>query len=333
MLTCEKINSIFEQRQGTLATGPNQSVKEFLEYWLENIKGPGIRLGTRLTYGYMINKHLIPGVGHVRIQNLTTHQLQLFYARKMKAGVSVVYLHRINGVLSQALSQAKRIRLVGRNVAEDVELPHSDDYEGPVLNEKEARLLLEKARERGQEALIAMAVITAMRKGEILSLRWSDIDEKGVLHISRTLHYYAKYGFVEGDPKSRSSGRDIVLPQVIIGLLQRHRVAQLELRLKAGSSWIERDLIFCRDNGDFIISTSFWYQFCKLLRDAGLPHMRFHDLRHSAATILLSMGVPPHVVQELLGHADIRTTLGIYGHVIPKMRQDAADKMGDLFGG
>jgi integrase len=309
-------------------------MKDFLEYWLEDIKKPGLWLGTYLNYRIIVYKHLLPGVGHVKLKKLTTHQLQLFFAKKVKEGTSLRLVQEIRMILRQALEHARRMKLVGQNAAQDVELATPDRYKGPVLDEKGASLLLEKARERGLEAAAALAVITGMRVGEILGLRWSDIDlEKGVLHIDRTLHYIPKYGFIEGDPKSESSDRDIVLPQVVIGLLKRHRVRQQEKRLQAGSSWVDRGVVFCNErNGNFIVYITFLRRFYRLLDAAGLPRMHFHDLRHSAATILLSMGVPPHMVQELLGHSDVSITLRIYGHVIPKMRQDVADKMDNLYG-
>jgi integrase len=328
-------DALFEQRQGILATGPDQSVKDFLEYWLEDIKKQDLWLGTYLNYRVLVYKHLIPGIGHIRLRKLTTHQLQLFFAKKVKEGTSLRLAQEIHMVFRQALEHARRMKLVGQNVANDVELATPDRYRGPVLDEKGAGLLMEKARERGLEAAIALAVITGMRVGEILGLHWSDIDlDKGRLHIYRTLHYIPKYGFIEGDPKSESSERDIVLPQVVIGLLKQHRTTQLEKRLQAGSAWVDRDVVFCNEkNGNFIVYITFLRHFYEVLAAAGLPHMHFHDLRHSAATILLSVGVHPHVVQELLGHSDVSITLRIYGHVLPRMRQDVANKMDDLYGG
>jgi integrase len=172
-----------------------------------------------------------------------------------------------------------------------------------------------------------------MRKGEILGLRWSDIDwVKGTLQVSRTLNYLPGHGFVEGKPKTKSSERSIVLPQFLIDLLKVHRTLQLEKRLEVGPQWVDRDLVFCNNVGDFIVHTTLLRQFARLLEDAELPQMRFHDLRHSAATILIGMGVPANVVQELLGHSDVSITLGVYGSVVHSMRKDVADKMDGLFG-
>ena len=155
--------------------------------------------------------------------------------------------------------------------------------------------------------------------------------EKGGLHIQRILVYITYHGFKEGEPKTETSRRNIVLPQFVIEVLKQHRTTQLEARLKAGVTWIDRDLVFPNAHGDFLLPTTLASQFARLLKDVGLPHMRFHDLRHSAATLLLSMGVSMKVVQELLGHSNFSITANVYTHVLPSMQQEAMDKMDAFF--
>ena len=139
--------------------------------------------------------------------------------------------------------------------------------------------------------------------------------------------YITHHGFKEGEPKTETSRRNIVLPQFVIEVLKRHHMTQLEARLKVGVTWIDRDLVFPDDDGDFVIAETLVRRFHKLLREIGLPRIRFHDLRHSAATLLLGMGVPAKVVQELLGHSTISITMDVYSHVLPAMHKDAMDKM------
>lgn len=259
--------------------------------------------------------------------------MQSFYASQLKAGASNHHVRSLNSLLHKALDHAKRLRIVGVNVTEDVELPRYEKYEGEVLDQEQAKRLLQVAAERDLDTLIALAVVTAMRLGEILGLHWSDIDfTKKEIRIARTMNYYTGYGFVEGKTKTRSGTRTIKLPSFVIELLRKHHTLQLEKQLRSGPSWIDHNLVFCGKHGSFIVRSTLHRQFHKLLEDADLPDMRFHDLRHSAATILIAMGAPINVVQEILGHADIHTTLGIYGHVLPSMKQDASDKLDDLYG-
>jgi integrase len=327
----------FQQRQGTLATGPQRTVKQFLEYWLEDVEKPSVRLRTYLNNRIIVHKHLIPGLGHIRLQKLTVQQVQSFYARKLKGGTAPSRIKAFQSVLHKALTYARRIKLVGFNVTEDVVVPKAKKYEAYVLTPEQARLLLNKAREWELDVLLALAVSTGMREGEILGLRWSDIDlVKGMLRVSRTLDYLpgydSGYHFEEGEPKTESSERTILLPQFLVELLKKHHALQAEKRRKVGARWIDRGLVFPNRVGDFTYSTALRRRFYRLLSDVGLPRMHFHDLRHSAATILISMGVPPNVVQKLLGHSNVAITLGIYGAVLPSMQKEAMDKMDDLFG-
>jgi integrase len=323
-----------QQKQGVLATGPQQTVKQFLEYWLEDVEKPAVRLRTYIGNSIVVYKHLIPGLGHIKLQKLTAQQVQAYYARKLREGTSASRIRRFQAVLHKALAHAKRIRLVSFNVTEDVELPKAEKPKHVVLMPEQARVLLNEAEKWGLEILLALALSTGMRQGEILGLRWSDIDlVKGTLQVSRTVDCVPGYHFVEGEPKTKSSKRTILLPRFLIELLKRHHVRQAEQRSKVGAKWVDRDLVFPNEVGDFVHATTLRHRFYQILADAGLPKMRFHDLRHSAATILISMGVPPNVVQDLLGHSDIATTLGIYGAVLPSMQKEAMDKMDDLFGG
>jgi integrase len=322
----------FQQRQGTLPAAKDQTVKQFLEYWLEDVEKPGVGVSTYVNNRVVIRKHLIPGLGHFKLQKLTAYQLQVFYARKLKEGASASRIVRFHAVLHKALDHAKRMKLVGTNVSEGLDLPKLEHYEASFLVPDQASLLLREAKTRDLDALIALALITAMRLGEVLGLRWSDIDfDKGVLRITRTVNYYTGYGFVEGKPKTESGKRTIVLPRVVIKMLYHHRDVQKEKQARAGTDWVDNNLVFCGKKGGFMVRTTLKYQFDKLLDDVGLPHIRFHDLRHSAATILLSMGIPIKVVQELLGHSDVAMTLRVYGHVMPSMSGDAASGMDGLF--
>lgn len=328
-------DALFEQKQGILATGPQQTVKQFLEYWIGDVhKPPMIRIGTYEMYRTVVDKYLIPGLGHIKLRKLTTQLIQSFYGKEMKKGVSTGRIRYINSILHKALSHAKRIKLIQVNVSDEIELSPAEEHEIEPLTPEQAQLLLQKVREHQLEALLTLAITTGMRKGEILGLRWQDIDlQEGVLHIRRTLGYYPHHGFIEGEPKTKKSKHKISLPQFVMDALKLHRAFQLERRLQAGSTWVNKDLVFSNKDGDFIVPRTLNNHFNRLLEDIGLPHIRFHDLRHSAATLLLSMGVPAKVVQEILGHSNFSTTMNRYSHVLPTMQKEAMEKMDNLFGG
>jgi integrase len=330
----DKLNkALYEQKQGTLATGPRQTLKSFLEQWLETTyKPPLVSHNTYKQFRSIIKKHLVPGLGHVSVQKLTVPMVQAFYREKIDAGLAPRTIATIHAVLHRALEYAVRWGLISRNVTKLVSLPQIERYEGQVLTIEKAAKLLEVARGSRIDALLWMALTTGMRRGEMQALRWSDIDiEKGVLSVQRTVSRIPGYGYVEGEPKTRSSRRKIVLPAVMVEALRAHHENQKQARVEAGDKWKEKGIVFCNIYGGFMRPDMIAYWLDRLLKDAGLPHMRFHDLRHSAATILLAAGVNPKVIQELLGHSKIGITLDVYSHVLPSMHQEAASKMDDLF--
>jgi integrase len=238
----------------------------------------------------------------------------------------------IHAALRRALSDAVKQGLVARNVASLVSPPRFDRYEAQTLTVEQAERLLEVAHGSHLDALLILALTTGMRRGELLALRWDDVDFKqSLVSVHRTMTRVGGYGYVEGEPKTRSSRRRIVLPGVALEALKDHRERQAQVQLKVGETWQDKGLVFCDGSGRFFSPDVVLYRFGKLLREVGLPHMRFHDLRHSAATILLVAGVHPKVVQERMGHSTIAMTLDVYSHVLPSMQQEAAGKIDDLF--
>ena len=326
--------AIYERDQGTLATGPQQTVKQLLEYWLEKVHKFHIRVSTYEEYAALMRKHIVPVIGHLRLQKLTVQHIHSLYAQKLEEGLSSARVRGIHAVLHSALKYAVRTNLVARNVSDMVGLPSIQKHEMQPLEPGQAQALLEKVSEHGLGALLTVALATGMRQGELLALRWQDVDWKlGELQIRRSVRYRGRRGFLESKPKTESGVRRVTLPSFVVEVLKRHRVSQLEVRLQAGASWIERDLVFCRPDGDFMKAPTLRYQFFRLLEKVGLPRMRFHDLRHTAATLLLSMGVEMRVIQDILGHSNIATTANVYAHVLPAMQQEAMGKMDSLLRG
>ena len=323
-----------EQKQGTLATGPQQTLKQYLEYWLEDVHKPAIRLSSYMQYRGILDKHIFPLLGHIQVQKLTPQQVQSFYARKEKEGLALGTIRTIHAVLHNALSHAVSINLVSRNVSDVVNPPRLVKHERHPLTIEQAQKLLQHVQGHSLEGLITVALATGMRRGELLGLRWQDIhfDTKS-LQIQRTISRQRKNGIVESEPKTSRGRRNIILPPFAIEALKQHHTRQLEARLKVGSAWEESNFVFCNGHGGFLEPSQLHMMFRNLLKEADLPQIRFHDLRHSAATMMLTMGVHPKVVQELLGHSSISLTLDTYSHVLPSMQQEAMDKLDALFGG
>jgi integrase len=170
-----------------------------------------------------------------------------------------------------------------------------------------------------------------LRQGEILGLRWSDVDlEAATIRVTQALQRVnGRLDFVE--PKSQSSRRTIPLPATVARALRAHRSRQLEERLAAGARWRESDLVFTTSVGTPLDCRNVTRRFQAALEGAGLPRLRFHDLRHTAASLMLAQGVPPRVVMETLGHSQISLTMNTYSHVIPALQREAADRMEAIF--
>lgn len=322
-----------EQEQGELVPVSKQTVKQFLEYWLENVHKQKIKQSSYIKYRKALNYHILPGLGHIQLQKLTSEHIDAFYAKLLKNGKSPKSIKDLHGILHVALQYAVKKKRLPKNVADDADLPRIERYQSQVLDREQARRLLEVAKGSRLETLLVVALATGMRRGELLALRWSDVHfETMSLHVQRTVYRVKGVGYVESEPKTNRSRRSIMLPQFVITALRQHHAQQLAMRLQAESLWVNRDLVFCNMVGDFLYPDNVSVDFKKLIEKASLPHMRFHDLRHSAATILLAMGVHPKIVQELLGHTQISMTMDIYSHMLPSMQREAMDGLDNLFG-
>ena len=234
--------------------------------------------------------------------------------------------------MRNAATKAKKI---AANPATLVTPPRIVRKELQFLTLEQAKQLLASVRNHRFEGLLTLALATGMRQGELLALHWSDVDfEKKTVHVRRSLSYRNPegrgYEYKEVETKTATSNRTIPLPDFALAALQRQRVQQLETRLQA-PGWQERGLVFANGKGGYIDAKQLREQLKKLLEEAHLPLIRFHDLRHSAATILLAMGVNAKVIQERLGHSHISITLGVYGHVTESMQREAMSKLDDQF--
>lgn len=246
--------ALHQQQQGTLVTAPQQTVKQYLEYWLEEVHRQSIRARTYERYEEIIRLHLVPVLGRHPLEKLSPQHLQSFYNKKLKEGLSATTVTTIHNVLHKALDNAVRWNLVARNVCEAVSPPRRKRFEIQPLNTQQAFQLLVAAQDHPNRALFVLAIATGMRRGELLGLKWQDVDlNTGTVHIRRILSRIPTKapgkGYVEAEPKTEKSRRNITLPPFALEALRQHQVQQAEKKRKAGAKWQEHDYVFCTSIG------------------------------------------------------------------------------------
>lgn len=312
-----------------------QTVAQYLTSWLETTK-PTIEFTSWNRNRQYVELHIVPRVGQTRLRDLTAQQVQHLYTDRINAGLSSSTVHHLHATLHKALKDAERLGLVARNVCKLVNAPRMAETEIHPLSQAQARVLLQAVARTPIEPLYVIALATGMRLSELLGLCWADVDldaqPTAVVRVCRQLKR-AEGEWVWKEPKTKRSRRQIALPDSAAAVLRRHKLQQQVERLRLGPVWEDHDLVFCTQTGRPLMPGNVYRQLMRVLKRAGLPHIRFHDLRHTAATLLLSARVNPKVVSEMLGHASITITLDIYSHVLPDMQQDAADAMGRFLDG
>ena len=323
-------HTLRDQQLGITITSEKQTLKQFLSDWMENTVKPKNRTQTYRSYEWITRVHLIPALGHLPLQKLSPQKLQAFLNERHSTGLSATTIKHINATLRAALSQAHRWQLVPQNAAKLVTLPRSVRYKAIVLAPEQAKQLLESAAGTSDEALFTLALCIGLRRGELLGLRWCDI-ENGFLHVNHSLERVKKGGLRLADPKSSRAVRSLRLPQMCIASIERHREYQAKARQWAGIKWKEFDYVFTSSIGTPLQPEKVTRSFAAALKAAKLPRVRFHDLRHSCATLLLSLGVHPKLVQETLGHSTFQLTMDTYSHMIPALRNEVADRMDEIF--
>ena len=303
---------------------------DFVARWLTTTR-PSLRLSTWATYERYLRIHVVPRIGRVQLTKLTAADLQRLYAELLEGGLRASSVRHVHAILHRVLGQAVRWDLAVRNVADLVDPPRAPRAEMSVLNPDEVRLLLAAADGDRLQALYVLAVTTGMRRGELLALRWKDVHlDRSRLSVTATLQ--REGGLSIAETKTARSRRSVALPAVAVTALRRRKALQREERLAAGPDWEEQDLVFTTSIGGPIepgnlLRRSYW----PLLKRAGLRQVRFHDLRHTAATLMLSEGIHPKVASEVLGHSTVSITLDLYSHVTESVAADAAARMDRLF--
>ena len=306
------------------------TVGDYLASWLDHAR-VRVRAKTHDGYQAQIRLYALPRLGTIALSNLGPLHLQGLYGDLLRRGLSTGTVLNLHLVLTQALAQAARWGLIPANPAAGAQPPRPRRPEIAVVDPSLAQRVLDAVQGTRFEIPAAMAIATGMRRGEILALRWSDLDaELTTAHVRRTLET-AGGRLVFEEPKTRRSRRAVSLPAFLRPYLQRQQQAQGARRERC-PSWIDLDLVMDRGDGSPLNPDTLsagWYRF---LKRSGLPHIRFHDLRHAHATLMLLQGVHPKVVSERLGHASVGLTLDTYSHVLPAMQTEAVRAFDELFG-
>lgn len=305
---------------GTLVAGPAQTVGEYLDWWLADAAKPHLGPRTFDDYESIVRLHLKPILGSLPLRKLTAQHLLRVYALKREEGLSPRRVQLIHAVAHKALHDAVRLRLLPYNIADQFDRPEVAKKEMASYTADQARQLLVAARDDPYEALYVLALTTGLRQGELLGLKWSDLDV-GTVRVQRELARLRGQGLVLKEQKNEGSRRLLILTPLAIDALTRHRDRQRS----------EQGLIFTNRHGGPVDPSKLLLRYYyPLLRRAGLPKVRFHDLRHTTATLLLGLGINPKIVQEIMGHSQIGVTMDTYSHVLPVMHANAMGQLNEL---
>jgi integrase len=346
-----------QKQQGIPPADDRLTVKAFLDRWLENTAKPAVRYSTYRGYEQIVRCHLVPELGKIRLAKLSADDVEAFCNRALTSGRvvkpkedtgspdtgetspppdttlsprTVQYCH---AVLRMALQTALKRGLVHRNVAALVSAPKVSREPVEPFTVAESRKFIEKAAGEPLEALYVVTLALGLRRGEVLGLKWDAIDlEQSRVWVRWALQRQKKQGLVLVEPKSRSSRRPLALPPFVVATLKDHRKRQAEQRLAAGPKWQDTGHLFTMEDGRPMSPEFAYKEFCRFLERAELRHVRFHDLRHSCASLLFAQGCSLRLVMEILGHSQIALTANTYTHLLPEADREAAHAMQALLG-
>jgi integrase len=317
---------------GLLGEAGQTTLAEYLGWWMENVVRGEVAHRTYHNYLSQIRNHIAPRIGKKKLKALKLEDAEGLYRFMVVSGLSPATVRYVHAILRRSLGQAVNRGLVPRNVAEGASLPRARRKEIEAFTPEEVRRFLRAAKHDRLEALYVLAITCGLRQGELLGLRWEDVDlVAGSLTVRRQVQRSRDgSGMISGPTKNKKC-RTIRLGRAAIEALKAHRKRQAEEVASAKGPWRDPDLVFASTIGTPLDPSNLVDRsFKPLLKGAGLPSIRFHDLRHACATLLVSEGVPIKVVQEVLGHSSVSVTMDVYSHVLPDMQEKAAAAMDDL---
>jgi integrase len=327
-------------RSGTFVAPSRLTLGAFLtEQWLPTVRA-AVRLTTWTTYRIYAEAQVVPALGHIPLQALTAVHLNRLYAdlaehgrRDGRGGLKPKSVRHVHVLLHKAISDAVRWGLVARNVADAADPPRVPRRERGAWSAEELRAFLEATSEDRLAGMWVLFVTTGMRRSELLGLPWRAVDleaSPGRLAVVQTVVIIDKHPVIVAEAKTATSRRQLALDPFTTAALKAHRVRQLQERLAWGPAWTDTGLVFTREDGQVLHPEHVTKRFARLVRDAGLPPITLHGVRHSYATAALAAGEPLKVVSERLGHASTSITANLYQHVLPSMDERTANAVANL---
>jgi len=315
-----------------------QSLAQYLEQWLKDYAETNTAPRTYERYCELVRLHMIPALGAIPLTSLQPHHIQAYYGRALKSGrrdgkggLSAQTVHHIHRILFSALRYATKHNIVGRNVAEAVDPPHPKFREMTTADSDGVNRLLGAVKDTCYYPVFFTAVYTGLRRSELLALRWQNVDlDMATLSVTDTIHHMKDGSMIIRQPKSRYSRRNIALPPALAIMLREHKAKQAELKRELGLELKDSDLVFSYPDGRVIRPDTVTRAFKHYAELVGLPTGRFHDLRHTHASLLLKQGVHPKIVSERLGHSGVAITMDTYSHVLPGLQEEAARRFGEV---
>ena len=286
---------------------------------------------TARRYCVIIDAHLVPEIGRIRLEKLTPRRVQALLDKRFALGLAPQTVKNVRTALRSALSLAVRWELIARNVAAMTDAPRVHRPKVVPPSPADIRSFLAAVEHHRFGPLFTVATALGLRQSEALGLRWTDVDlETNLLHIRRRT-YRVDGRWHTGRTKTGQQ-RTIPYPDEIADAFRRHRVKQLQERMRA-PEWEDTELVFANLSGGPLYGPTVTRVMQQVMEEAGLERRRFHDLRHTAASLMLAMGVRLETMQETLGHASFRTPKDLYAHVMPEIQREAADRMGEFLRG
>ncbi|MEU1558205.1 site-specific integrase [Streptomyces scabiei] len=346
------VRELEKQRDAKTVRKPGRpwTVTAWLTHWIENVAPLAVNDNTMVGYGVAVRKHLIPGLGAHRLDKLSPEHIEVFYAKMQANGSKAATAHQVHRTFRVALNEAVRRGHLGKNPVQLAKAPKVGDYEVEPYTVAEVQRLLRAAGQSRNSARWAVALALGLRQGEVLGLQWEDVDlNAGFLVVRRSRHrpQYAhgcaepcgrKAGYCpqkrRSNPetsttKSRAGRRAVGLPEQLVDLLRAHRTAQDTEREAAGTKWVDGGLVFPDENGRSPSHRTDWAEWKALLAGAKIRDGRLHDARHTAATVLLILGVPERAVMGLMGWSTTAMAAR-YQHMVDAVRADVARQVDGL---